>query len=323
MIGRLCQRHWFLLGLIAVVVVAWWWPALASDIIPLSDAKLALVALAFTAIGCQVDPLSLVRALRHWRLHLLVQGVSLVLCPLSAWLMLPLLRQWFGPELALGLFALAAMPTTVTSCVVLVVNADGDRPSAVCSATLGNLLGIMITPLWLAAADTSLIGGSVGTVAVRLSMSVVVPLIVGMSISRLAPLWTANHRQALSRTAQIILLLIVLAGLSGAFAVSGQPAINGTLLLALSLGLAIHPALLTAVWYMSAWRWWRCDHGQRISATLCASHKTMALGLPLLGLLLRGDPRLGLICLPLIAYHPWQLIIDSIIVRRWHEQSRA
>lgn len=44
------------------------------------------------------------------------------------------------------------------------------------------------------------------------------------------------------------------------------------------------------------------------------THKTVAAGIPLLGAMFGGDPRLGIYTLPLLVWHPIQLLFGSLLV---------
>ena len=66
-----------------------------------------------------------------------------------------------------------------------------------------------------------------------------------------------------------------------------------------------------AAWQLAGWRGWRLTHGERIAAAICSSHKTAALGIPLIGVLFHGNPHLGLIVLPLVTYHMAENLLDG------------
>jgi 2-amino-4-hydroxy-6-hydroxymethyldihydropteridine diphosphokinase len=53
-------------------------------------------------------------------------------------------------ELGLGLFYLCALPSTVSSSVAMTATAHGNVAGAVFNATLSSLIGIVVTPLWMA-----------------------------------------------------------------------------------------------------------------------------------------------------------------------------
>ena len=59
------------------------------------------------------------------------------------------------------------------------------------------------------------------------------------------------------------------------------------------------------------------NSGDRIAAIFCGSKKSIAAGIPMAQLIFAGDPRLGLILLPLMIYHPLQLVICGVLAERW------
>jgi sodium/bile acid cotransporter 7 len=55
----------------------------------------------------------------------------------------------------------------------------------------------------------------------------------------------------------------------------------------------------------------------RIAVLFCGSKKSLAAGVPMAQIIFGGDPRLGLILLPLLIYHPLQLVICGGLASRW------
>ena len=54
----------------------------------------------------------------------------------------------------------------------------------------------------------------------------------------------------------------------------------------------------------------------RIAFIMCATHKTLALGLPLFKIIFHGRPDLAVLCTPLLLQHPLQLILGSMLAPR-------
>ena len=52
----------------------------------------------------------------------------------------------------------------------------------------------------------------------------------------------------------------------------------------------------------------------RVSVLFCATHKTVAAGIPMLNTIFEGHPDLGLFVLPLLVWHPLQLFVGSAAV---------
>ena len=60
-----------------------------------------------------------------------------------------------------------------------------------------------------------------------------------------------------------------------------------------------------------------------IAAVFCASKKSLAAGAPMAALIFGNNPGLGLILLPIMIYHPMQLIVCSILAERYASRQRA
>jgi sodium/bile acid cotransporter 7 len=69
----------------------------------------------------------------------------------------------------------------------------------------------------------------------------------------------------------------------------------------------------------------RCGfgRGEVIAAMFCASHKTLAFGLPLLNTIFEGNPNLAAYCAPLMFIHPLQLVLGSLFLGRLERYSSA
>jgi len=52
---------------------------------------------------------------------------------------------------------------------------------------------------------------------------------------------------------------------------------------------------------------------EAVAATFCASHKTLAFGLPLIKTIFEGNPHLASYCAPLMMIHPLQLVLGSLV----------
>ena len=59
------------------------------------------------------------------------------------------------------------------------------------------------------------------------------------------------------------------------------------------------------------------DLPDRIACLFCGSKKSLASGVPMAKLIFNGDPALGLIIVPIMLYHFFQLVIVSVIANRY------
>jgi len=63
--------------------------------------------------------------------------------------------------------------------------------------------------------------------------------------------------------------------------------------------------------------------GDRIAAVFCGSKKTLASGVPMAHLIFGANPAIGLILLPIMIYHPLQLLAGGMLAQRWSSAEAA
>ena len=89
-------------------------------------------------------------------------------------------------------------------------------------------------------------------------------------------------------------------------------------LLRMSLTLVgIVVAMLGLNWRLSAMRCWRFTRADRIAALLCGTQKTVAMGIPLILVIYDHGQRTGLISIPLLCYHPLQLLMGTAMAAKF------
>ena len=141
----------FFFLLTGTIALAWIFPSWGVKESPLHLPKIAEygVSLIFFFYGLKLNLKNLISDLSNWKLHLLVQFSTFVLFPLMVIAMKWAFPVYFSTLTGLGIFYLAALPSTVSSSVVLVSIAGGNLPSAIFNASVSSIIGIIITPLWM------------------------------------------------------------------------------------------------------------------------------------------------------------------------------
>jgi solute carrier family 10 (sodium/bile acid cotransporter), member 7 len=312
---RSAKAQWFICAIVTILFFAWSCPSLPEGGYQ-SHIKFFLVAGIFLCSGLCIRSRELGVSLRHYRLHLFVQGVSLMVTVLMCWA-LDSLWQVIGldPSLRLGLLVLGALPTTVTSCVALTAAARGNQSGALVNACLGNLLGIVVTPLWLMLTVGST-GGELDILPVfkKLSLFVLLPVLMGQVVQftlrgRISP----EFRKRLAKLGQVLLLGIMYLSFQKAFASGGSISWQA-FLHALLICLGLHALWLFISWYGAGLSFWHMSPADRRCALICGSQKTLALGLPLIMVCFAANPGLPLISLPILIYHPLQMLVAGFLV---------
>lgn len=309
----------FLVAMLAAVALALLWPGLgaANSYLNLGAIAQAGVALVFFFHGVMLSPEVIRVGLVKWRLHLLVQLTTFVAFPVFGILLYWATRAVLADELRLGFILLCAMSSTISSSVAMTAMAKGDVAAAVFNASVSGLIGILMTPLLV----QLVIGGTSHTVPlsdsiIGILVTLAVPLLLGqllrpVLLSRLLP-----HKQWLTRLDRSVIVLIVYTSFrestaSGIWVGFAWQQLALTALLSLIL-LSI---MLAATRYVS--RAAGFSREEEIAAVFCGSKKSLATGAPIAKIMFAGHPGLGLIVLPLMMYHQIQLLVCTVLARRY------
>jgi sodium/bile acid cotransporter 7 len=316
------KPDWFLLGMIFATFLAWAFPhpgASGGWMHPEFVTK-AGVALIFFLHGLMLSFAALRAGALNWRLHLLVQCCTFLLFPLIGLALNAAFSGRIAFELALGLFFLCVLPSTVSSSVAMTATARGNVAGAVFNATLSSLIGIVLTPLWITwAMKTTGEAQPIMPVILDLLRWLVLPLAMGQALRPWLGTWALRHKQRLGVVDRLAILLLVYTSFCDSFKQgvwSGNGAGQLVILSLVCAALFGFVMLLTA----AATRALGFNREDRIAAMFCGSKKTLASGIPMAKLIFGAHPGLGLILLPIMIYHPLQLIICGLLAQRWGKQ---
>jgi sodium/bile acid cotransporter 7 len=313
------RPDWFLTGLAAAIALAWLFPrpgAHGGWLHPEVLSKIG-VALIFFLHGAGLSFAALKAGTLRWPLHLLVQASTFILFPLLGLALWRLLAGVLPADLCLGVFFLCALPSTVSSSVAMTALARGNVPAAVFNATASNLIGVVATPLWL----TLVLGRSgqglpVGKVILDLVIWLVLPLVAGQLFRPVLGAPIKRHKSGVSVVDRATILLLVYTSfcdsfVKGVWSHNGLPAVAATLLLSGVLLAVVLLSVRAAALVLGF------PIEDRITAVFCGSKKTLASGVPMAQLIFHGHPALSLVLLPLLIYHPLQLIVCGWMAGAW------
>jgi sodium/bile acid cotransporter 7 len=310
---------WFLAGMVIAVALAWGFPEpgarggwLHAEIL-----NKAGVSLIFFLSGVSLSFAAMKAGALRWPVHGVVQATTFLLFPLLGIALLAAVDGWISPELAVGFFFLCALPSTVSSSVALTAAARGNVPAAVFNATLSSLIGVVVTPLWISwRLHTEGQGIAVGKVIVDLLLWLVLPLVLGQLSRRWLAEWAKRNKAFIQIVDRSTILLIIYTSFcdsimrgvwTGHGAGSVVAAVAGSLILFFAAMALVEGVCKLAGFSME----------DRIATVFCGSKKTIASGVPMAQLIFAADPRLGVILLPLMIYHPMQLVICGVLAGRW------
>lgn len=315
-------RNWFIVSLPLAIALAWLVPDagatggwLRSEV----TTKLG-VALIFLFQGLTLPSSALKQGASQWRLHLLVQAFTFLLFPLIGMALDALAGRHLPPDLRLGFLFLCVLPSTVSMSVVLTGLAGGNTVGAIFNAALSNIIGVFITPIWVAwlmksGGQSQPLGGVVKEVVVLLLL----PLAVGQLIRVFATSWADQNKKRLGNAASGLILFLVFTAFCNSVKAQFWAQQSAGVLFAASAGVVLIFIIAIALIEVLA-RMFKLDRPDRITATFCAPQKTIASGIPLAKAIFGAHPGLGLILLPILFYHPLQLIVCGVLADRFARQ---
>ncbi|MDO6438262.1 bile acid:sodium symporter family protein [Cyclobacterium sp. 1_MG-2023] len=270
------------------------------------------VSLIFFFYGVKISPSTLRSGLSNWKLHLLIQGTTFLVFPL----LILLFYGLFGIEgnlFWLGAFYLAALPSTVSSSVVMVSIAGGNLPAAIFNASISSIVGILITPLWmgvfLSAENADF---EIFNTVWALVQQIFIPVVIGFLLHKWLFSWVQTYSKILKNFDQLVILLIVFSAFSHSF---GGNMFEGQNILGLGLWMLLLFVFMALGMYLLG-RSLSFNRADKITVLFCGSKKSLVQG-AVMGKILFPDPTIfGVVLLPLMLYHTLQLILGSALAER-------
>jgi solute carrier family 10 (sodium/bile acid cotransporter), member 7 len=310
----------YVLALLVTVGIASVFPCRGSVATVMSGAANASIALLFFLYGGRLPRHIILTGMTQWRLQLLVFLATFALFPLLALALRAALSPWMPATLLAGLLFLSVLPSTVQSSIAFTSIARGNIPAAICSATVSNLVGVVLTPvlvtLLLEKGDGS--SGSLDAIW-KIVLFLLVPFVVGHALRPLIAGWLERNKSWLGYVDRASILFVVYIAFSEGVVSGIWHQLPPTSILALVLVSAV---LLGAVMIILTWGSRRLGFGteDEIAIVFCGSKKSLASGLPMAKLLFAG-PTVGLIVLPLMLFHQIQLMVCAALARRYAQRS--
>ncbi|WP_158261096.1 MULTISPECIES: bile acid:sodium symporter family protein [Pirellulaceae] len=322
----LLKRHWFLAGLLAVVIVGF---AFSEPLRHLPDMHILRNGIVVTVLFLMAFPLAfgdLHSAIRRPAAAILATLINAGILPLIAWGGSLL----SSGDFAIGINLMAAIPCTLASAAVWTRRAGGNDSIALIVTIVTNSLCFLITPFWLLWTTGSHItitlwaspdgkGLSLAEMMMKLFLLVVLPMALGQ-LARLLPgagSWATKNKFQLGIVAQIGVLCMVLLGcISCGLKLRNLPTDQMPTILSfgvmIGLVLAIHmSALLLGVGVAKQLRFPRSEE---IAIAFAGSQKTLMIGLAIASEFYTANP---LAILPMVAFHVGQLFLDTAVADRY------
>jgi sodium/bile acid cotransporter 7 len=301
----------FLLALIVVLLAGIGWPHSADHVTRWLSADVLVAAVTFV-MALPLETGKLWRSIRRPGPAWLASAINSGVAPL-----LGFVAGGFLPtELGAGVILAAAVPCTLATAAVWTRRAGGNDAVAFLVTMITNLACFIVVPAWLWLLLDLQVEIDYRRIVIGLFQLLVVPIVAAQILRQWLPLGrqATLHKRALSRIAQLGVLLMVLVGAvrcgEQLQATADRSVLSAGNLAAMILSvIAIHLALVQIG--ISSARWVGFDREDAIAVAFSGSQKTLMVGSYLA---LAVSP---LAIFPMVAYHAAQLIIDTLIADRW------
>lgn len=309
----------FILALLAILILGIVVPVPAAVTSVLEWLGTLAVSVLFLVYGARLSTSEVLAGMTNVRLQVGVAAATFVAFPLLGIASDAIHVATIGPLFALGTLYLTLLPSTVQSSVTFTSIAGGNVAGAVCSATLSNIAGVLLTPALVylvmgraSGVDPSRIVNIVG--------QLLVPFLIGQLLQPKVGDWVRARRWLTKGVDHGTILLVVAAAVTGATA---QGLWSGVTLPQI-VGLLVSSGVLLAL--MLALTWWggaalRLTRPDRIVLLMCGSKKSLATGLPMASIIFPATT-LAAVTVPVIVFHQLQLVVCAILARALASRQR-
>ncbi|XP_071664115.1 sodium/bile acid cotransporter 7 isoform X6 [Patagioenas fasciata] len=271
------RKEWFILGIVLVIAVARLEPAVGVKGGPLKP-EITITYIAVSAIffnsGLSLKTEELTSALMHVKLHLFVQIFTLVFFPTAIWLFLQLLSI-----------------TPINEWLLKGLQTVGCMPPPVSSAVIltkavGGNEGIVITPL----------------------------LLLLFIVRRYIKDWLERKKPPFGAISSCVLLMIIYTTFCDTFANPNIDLDKFSLIIIVFIIFSIQMSFMSLTFLFSTRNNSGFTPADTVAIVFCSTHKSLTLGIPMLKIVFAGYEHLSLISVPLLIYHPAQILLGSLLV---------
>lgn len=300
----------FIAALLFAILISWFFPE-GPEVLPLKIITDIGIGLIFFFYGLKLSPAEFKAGFYNYRVHILIQLTTFVLFPLLTLSFAPFFANGIDSQLWLALFFLGALPSTVSSSIVMVSLAKGNIPTAIFNASLSGLLGIIVTPLWMSIFMASSSQFEFGAVVQKLVIQIILPLIIGLVLQKFLGELARKNSRKISFFDKSIIVLIVYSSFSSAFSSELFSTVGLIDLLKLT---AMVTVLFFVVYFVTGLisRGINLKTEDEITAKFCGTKKSLVHGSVMVKVIFGNSAANALYLLPIMLYHILQLLVIAI-----------
>lgn len=312
----------FVLFIILTIIIAYFFPqwGVAEGVVSIDAISAIGISLIFFFYGLKLNPTQLKEGLKNWKLHLLVQSSTFLMFPLLVLLAGPFIQNESQETIWLAFFFLAALPSTVSSSVVMVSMAKGNIPGAIFNASISGIIGIIITPLWMGmfVNDTQTDFDFTG-IYIKLIVQIILPVVLGLLLQRFLGAFVRQHSGKLALFDKTIILLIIYKSFAGSFENHIFSSVSFLNLLSIFIGVLL---LFVIAFFLTGFvsKRLKINTKDQITAQFCGTKKSLVHGTVFSKILFGNMATMGIMLLPLMLFHAIQILIISVVASTYSKR---
>jgi sodium/bile acid cotransporter 7 len=308
----------FVLSIALVVLLAYLFPEFGGNSSPLPLGVIGSIGISFIFFfyGLKLSPEKTKSGLKNWKLHLFVQVCTFLVFPIIVLCFYPFLHTEYETNIWVSFLFLASLPSTVSSSVVMVSIAKGNIPAAIFNASISGLIGIIITPLWLGLfLNNTATNYDLGAIYSKLVFEVLAPVILGLLLHRFWGEFAQKHNNYLTLFDKSVILLIIYKSFATSFEENVFGGIDTLDFVVIAIAVI---SLFYLVYFLTGFFSDRLGFNteDKITAQFCGTKKSLVHGTVFAKILFQGSSSMGIILLPIMLFHSFQIFIISFIATR-------
>nr|XP_048306236.1 sodium/bile acid cotransporter 7 isoform X5 [Myodes glareolus] len=271
------RKEWFMVGIVVAIGAAKLEPSVGVNGGPLKpEITVSYIAVAtiFFNSGLSLKTEELTSALVHLKLHLFIQTFTLAFFPATIWLFLQLLSV-----------------TSINEWLLKGLQTVGCMPPPVSSAVI----------------LTKAVGGNEGIVVTPL-------LLLLFIVRRFIKDWLERKKPPFGAVSSSVLLMIIYTTFCDTFSNPHIDLDKFSLVLILFIIVSVQLSFMLLTFVFSTRNNSGFTPADTVAIIFCSTHKSLTLGIPMLKIVFAGHEHLSLISVPLLIYHPAQILLGSVLV---------
>lgn len=314
----------FVIAIIISIILAYFFPQLgaSNSSVPIDLISSLGISLIFLFYGLSLSTEAIKSGLKNWKLHISVQASTFILFPLLILPFFPLVKDTSYELLWLAFLFMAALPSTVSSSVVMVAMAKGNLTGAIFNASISGIIGIILTPLWLMPfIKQTDVPFDFSSIYIQLISEIVIPLVMGLVLRKFLGAWAQKNKVTLNKFDKLIILLIIYKSFVHSFE---DQIFSSVSILEMLIMLGLVLILFFIIYATTGWigKLLKFNHADQITNQFCGTKKSLVHGTVFSETLFGQTNIVGIMLLPLMMYHALQILIISVIAAKKGKQHK-